>query len=284
MPCIAILGLRGYRAGGPFRERPTSSARPQPDPRPAVAADGGGSKLAPLSLAVPAHVPLVVVREAEAMLRTALTAPLPVPRLGTPAPVAGQPPVILVHGLMGHRGQLVPLGRALLAAGAPEVELVGYPAVRPRFEDVVDRIAAAAEPLARRHGRVDLVGHSLGALAGHAWIKEFGGAPHVGRFVSLGGPHAGTAWHRALPGALGRLFDPQGAWVRRLADGEEPVPTTVIRARFDHQVLPPVRAAIPGAREVVLQGHGHTGLLFASAVHEAVIAALRRGPEGDGPR
>jgi len=124
---------------------------------------------------------------------------------------------------------------------------------------------------------VHLLGHSLGAVAGRAWIKLWGGAPLVRHFVSLGGPHGGTALFRAVRPPLRDVLDPDGAWVARLNDGPEPVPTTVIRASWDQQVLPPRRAAIPGAREIVLQDHGHNSLLWSPEAHREILAALSSG-------
>jgi hypothetical protein len=54
----------------------------------------------------------------------------------------------------------------------------------------------------------------------------------------------------------------------------------VIRARFDHQVVPPVAASIGGTAEVVLDGHGHNALLFAKEAHDAVVAALGGALDG----
>ena len=121
---------------------------------------------------------------------------------------------------------------------------------------------------------VILVGHSLGAVASRAYVRAFGGAPRVRRLISLGGPHAGTAMYRFVPPNLREVLDPHGPWVKRLADGPEPVPTVVIRARYDHQVLPPLRAALPGAQEIVLEGYGHNGLLWAQRAHDALLEAL----------
>lgn len=194
--------------------------------------------------------------------------PLPTP------PDSDRPPVVLVHGYLGHPDMFRPLTRRLYAAGFGRVARVGYPSTRLPLDRIVHHVATVALPLARAHGPIDLVGHSLGAVACRAWLKAFGGAAHVRRFVSLGGPHAGTALYRLAPPLLWDVLDPRGPWVQRLALGEEPVPTTVIRARYDHQVLPPVRASLPGVTEIVLSGHGHNGLLWSSTAHDAVIAAL----------
>jgi hypothetical protein len=52
------------------------------------------------------------------------------------------------------------------------------------------------------------------------------------------------------------------------------VPTTVIRARYDHQVMPPFRAALPEIHEIVLERCGHNGLLWSTSAHRAIIEFL----------
>lgn len=187
--------------------------------------------------------------------------------------------MILVHGYLGHPDMFRPLQRRLYTAGIGRVVRVGYPSTRFTLDQIAHRIEEAVRPIAEAHGRVDLVGHSLGAVACRAWLKVFGGASSVRRFVSLGGPHAGTALYRLAPPTLWDVLDPAGPWVVRLAQGAEPVPTTVIRSRYDHQVLPPVRAALPGVREIVLSGHGHNGLLWSKTAHLAVIEVLTEPDE-----
>ncbi len=243
---------------------------PRPDPTGARPTAHGNPPHAPLRDAA-----LTAVREALVTLRAGLA---PLGRVRPLPPVVARPdgpPVVLVHGYMATPEALRPLARTLLGAGRGPIVRVGYPSLTVRFEELLARIEAAVVPLADTHGPVDLVGHSLGALASRAWIKLRGGAPRVRRFVSLGGPHGGTAWAVAVPSPVREAFDPEGPWIRQLAEGPEPVPTTVVRARFDHQVLPPERAAIPGAHEVIVDAWGHNGLLWSLEAHGAVLAALR---------
>lgn len=215
-----------------------------------------------------------VAREEVGFLARCAVAPIvPWPPLPAPRPVPGRPPVLLVHGYLGHPEMFHPLAAALLTHGAPRVERLSYDSVRLPLEAIVGRIADAARDLGAG-APVDLVGHSLGAVACQAWIKLYGGAPHVRRFVSLGGPHGGTSLYRVVPSPVRAAFDPRGDLVRRLATGDEPVPTTVVRAQYDHQVFPPRRARLAGIEERVIGTHGHNSLLWSEDAHAAVIEAL----------
>jgi pimeloyl-ACP methyl ester carboxylesterase len=174
---------------------------------------------------------------------------------------------------------LRPLARTLLNEGWPVAHRITYPSFRSDLDDIVEALARVVRPLAE-DGPVDCIGHSMGAVAIRAWVKCGDGADYVRHFVSLGGPHAGTSLHRLAPRVLRDVLDPDGPWVERLAEGPEPVPTTVIRSAWDQQVLPPIRASIPGVPEVVLDTHGHNGLLWSTDAHAAVVAALSGQEEG----
>lgn len=235
-------------------------------------------------------LPLLAATELIATLRCAcwplakVLYPIPEPTqvegnpLATTAihPTTSRHSVVLVHGYLGHPDMFRPLRRRLYEAGYRDVTAVRYASTRADLPEIASAIDAVISPIVARSGPVDLVGHSLGAVACRAYIKVFGGAGNVHRFVSLGGPHAGTALYRFTPPQLWAVLDPDGPWVRRLRQGDDPVPTIVIRSRYDHQVLPPIRAALPGAEEIVLTGTGHNGLLWSSEAHREVISALDR--------
>ncbi len=218
-------------------------------------------------------LPRVVITEAIATIRLGLwplgwLRPLPAP------PPEGRP-IVLVHGFLGHHEMWRSMTRRLYEARLGPVFTVGYPSTRFAIDEIARRIHRTVVPLAAGR-RVDVVGHSLGAVATRAWLKRFGGAPLVRRFVALGGPHAGTDFYRLAPPILWPVLDPNGHWPRILAEGPEPVETIVIRSRYDQHVVPPVRAALPGIEEIVLHGAGHNGLLWSREACDSVIEVLRR--------
>lgn len=223
----------------------------------------------------PVHVAGALVREAEATARTALYPFNRYFRLPDPTPAPGRAPVVMIHGLLGHPGMLQPLARYLLDHGWPRVERVGYPSIGLDFQAIVDRLDAVVQRVGEP---VDLVGHSLGATVCRAYLKLHGGQAR--RFVALAPPFGGTSLFRLVPGALREPLHPRGDLVQRLAEGPEPVPTTIVRARYDAQILPAHRSRLvddPEVEEIDLDGIGHNGLLCSRRAHAAVAEALSRG-------
>ncbi len=216
----------------------------------------------------------VSARELTTLLHLGVDLVRPTARSTRAVGEAKLPAVLLVHGFLARAPTMAPLARTLLSAGARDVVLVDYPSTELTLEQIVDVIAAAAEPLVRAHGRIAVVGHSLGAFAVRTWIKRYGGASSVSVFVSLGGPHAGTALWPLLSPSLRAVLRPGSPEILALAATPEPVRTVVLRARYDHQVFPPVRANIGGIEEIVVQGHGHNGLLLSPEVHAATVHAI----------
>ena len=102
--------------------------------------------------------------------------------LTNPSPTLGLPPVLLVHGFMGHGGLLQPMARAVLDAGWPQVVVVQYPSVRWPVERVAAHLEQQADALG---GTVDVVGHSLGgALAQLAACNMPGSVNRIVTFQS----------------------------------------------------------------------------------------------------
>lgn len=218
-------------------------------------------------------LPAAVARELVATVRTGLwplsrLVPLPEAAAGA----APRPPVVLVHGFLANAEMMRPLARRLLEHGWTRVERVAWSSARDDLEAIAARVGEIARAAAA-DGPVDLVGHSLGGVAARLWLKQSDGARYVRRFVSLAAPHGGTSLYRLAPPRLRAALDPRGGSVARLAQGPEPVPTVVIRARWDHQVLPHTRATIPGVPEIVVDA-GHNGVLWSKDAHDAVMAAL----------
>jgi triacylglycerol lipase len=138
-------------------------------------------------------------------------------------------PVLLVHGIWDTGSELAALRR--------EIERRG------RLVEALRRESG--------HGRIDLVGFSMGALVSRTYIQREGGRETVRRFVSISGPHAGTLGAQVLPLEGVRDMRPGSALLRDLASDAEPwgdVEVHVLYTPFDLMILPPRSSELRGAR------------------------------------
>lgn len=200
-------------------------------------------------------------------------------RLRTPARVTG-PPVLCLHGISQTGSNLWGMRRALEACGRPTRALSfgRFPSSRRRLAELIgpelkDLAAGSVD------GTVDVIAHSLGGvvlrvvLADHPEL-----APLIGRVVTLGSPHAGTAGIRGLPRSSS--FQRLGRRSTLLAE----LPTlaelrvTTVAAAPDLVVYPASTCHLPNSNRVDLAGVGHCGLLTRPEAIGAVLSALEAVP------
>jgi pimeloyl-ACP methyl ester carboxylesterase len=214
------------------------------------------------------------------------------PRSSRPGHPGGKP-IILVHGFTQNRMNFVWLARALRRRGLGPFFGFNYQSFNPiersaqelrSFIDQVLEVTGASE--------VDLVCHSLGGLVARTYVDLLGGHSHVRRVVTLGTPHRGLghAGHRL--GASVRDMQPRTGFIARLEEAprRERVRYHSIYSAHDNVVFPSSVSSL-GERgtDVLIQRHGHFGILFseevADHVHLALTAEEPLGAEaaGEGP-
>lgn len=230
-------------------------------------------------------------------------------------PSAAHPrPVVLLHGLGGNGpGNYAYLGPYLAAAGycafsvtygqaSPFIPVGGTVSITrsaPQIKAFVDRVRAVTGA-----AKVDLVGHSEGALQSLYGPKVLGYASAVGRVVALAPPTHGTTFAglvsvgdylglRPLVDVVLATFGCPvcaelivgGSAVTRLTDGpiaQPGVDYTIIATRYDALVTPTSTSFVnePGVHNAYVQDScpldpvGHVGLAFDSGVAHMVTNAL----------
>lgn len=138
-------------------------------------------------------------------------------------------PVLLVHGIGGSADHMAVLAEGLRQRGFDHVRALSFfpNDGHAPIAELAAQVGGAARALSRRYGgeKIDIVGHSMGALASRTFIQRGDGKNIVRRFVSISGPHQGTMLAFALrrvgvrdmrPGSellldLDRDVDPFGA-------------------------------------------------------------------------
>jgi pimeloyl-ACP methyl ester carboxylesterase len=197
-----------------------------------------------------------VRREIEAIAIAALATPLA--RLVCCDTLEASPaeatPVILIHGLLGSRGNFQRLRFALAERGIRRFASFVY---RPRidYQRMAPELAGLAEEVCERTGaaQVDVVGHSLGGLIARYLVDMPEGA-RIRRLVTLGSPY----------------FEPR-------------FPSRELAIFAAHDLLippPPPSGTGQGSRVLVVPDCGHLGLLHCRAVFERVAEYLSASAEG----
>ncbi|GAA1181658.1 hypothetical protein GCM10009654_43540 [Streptomyces hebeiensis] len=213
-------------------------------------------------------------------------APLPPETRRLPAEGRARPPVVLIHGFVDNRSVFVLLRRSLARHGWPYLISLNYSPLTCDIRSAAELLGREIEEICARtgHGRVDVVGHSLGGLIARYYVQRLSGDSRIRTLVTLGTPHEGTA---AFPLANAHPV------VRQMRPGspvieELRLPAPGCRTHFvsfwsDHdQLMAPVETAriahpdLP-ARNVRVSGLGHLAL----PVHPAVATGIRQALEAD---
>ncbi|MCZ2860655.1 esterase/lipase family protein [Blastococcus sp. VKM Ac-2987] len=240
-------------------------------------------------------LPGSVARELGELATTALTAPLACTELGhralrrpltARAPRAGsdapRTPVVLVHGYGGGRAGWLPLERRLAREGFRHVHNYTYDVLTRSVPEIARALAARCAAAAEEAGteRVDVVGHSLGGVVLRCAVARHGLAPRLSTAVTVAAPHRGTRVALLGPGTVAASLRPGSAllaelcrqtwssdlrWVAYYADRDLVVPAGSARLAGD----------VPGARDVLVPGAGHLGVLRAPAFLDSVVGLLR---------
>ena len=185
-------------------------------------------------------------------------------------------PVILVHGLFQNRTCWWWLARALRRRGN---KVLRY-SISPwhNIEAVTEILDQHIDRLRHRYGirQVVLVGHSMGGIIARNYVQLRGGAPKVAAIIQLATPNQGSKLAPFAISPLGVLLVPDSPFLQRLNAAPLPdcCPVTTIFSRRDNMVLPYSGCHLPGARNIELDGLGHTSLLFSPRVLNLVHQLL----------
>ncbi|MGC9456855.1 MAG: alpha/beta fold hydrolase [Halothiobacillaceae bacterium] len=210
-------------------------------------------------------------------------------RQAKPDPGSSRTLVILIHGLWMGRWIMRPLATRLERAGM-QTRLFGYHSVIESSEAIVARLDQLLR--ASDAGTIHLVAHSLGGLLVGAYLQQPAPDPRIGRIVTIGTPHQGSAIARTLgKNRLTRSL--VGANTPLLQEGLphwlQDYPTLSIagtrRLGVDSllRVLPHpddgtvavAETRLPPPAHHATFGANHSGLLFSRAVADCVIDFLQ---------
>ncbi|MBW2524406.1 MAG: alpha/beta fold hydrolase [Deltaproteobacteria bacterium] len=177
----------------------------------------------------------------------------------------GHPPLLLVHGLGGSRGDFLLMAAYLHLHGRRRsfrIQFDGTHGIAERAEALADFVREVLQVTGEPE--VDLVAHSLGGLILRLALCDYGLADCARLVITLGTPYAGTYPARYADTPITRELRPDSPLVRRLS--ETPWPSRVrgvsFWSRSDMLVLPPESAALPGTEAVEVTPFSHYSYLI----------------------
>ena len=188
-------------------------------------------------------------------------------------------PIILLHGFAMNRTNWIFLGRRLARRGLGPLYGTSYFSPQP-VRRSAEQLARFVARVCRKEGceRVDIVAHSLGGVVARYYIERLDGASRIGRLITIGSPHRGTAIARLgalIPSALEtRAGSAFYADLGPLA-AREGIQYTSVWSRADAIIEPPESSSIaPAGQDCVFEDLGHLSLLLSPRVFERVAERL----------
>lgn len=208
-------------------------------------------------------------------------------RTGTPCGNARlDTPVLLVHGFGHNSSAWLMLRRALRRSGFTSIHTMNYNPLRHDVPELAQKLSDRIELIRELTGaaKVHIVGHSLGGVITRWLVQELGGEAVVDTAITLSSPHAGTVAAFAGPGRTARELRPNSWLLRRL--NHDVVPTDVRWVAFygdADALVQPLRsgridAPALNARNVLVPGMGHMGMLLDGSVVDQVVNELMFPP------
>ena len=186
-------------------------------------------------------------------------------------------PIILLHGLFQNRSCLFWLQYRLRAAGYRHIISINTPPWRD-LETLTESLSKKVDELRIKFKveKVILIGHSMGGMIARNYVQNRGGAGYVRCMITLGAPHHGSKLAPFALSPMGKALLPGSAFLQQFNSVAWPQTTQAISiyTRYDNIVLPAESGRMDGARQVELDGMGHTALLFHPRSLQAVIGAL----------
>jgi pimeloyl-ACP methyl ester carboxylesterase len=188
----------------------------------------------------------------------------------------GGPPIVLVHGYAANRACMFALYWRLYRRGLRNIRtlnltpaLASVPELGRSLGEELERISAACG------GRPVIgVGHSMGGIV-LRWCAQNGYDQHLQKIITLGSPHHGSRTAYLALGANARDLEPKSKVMRDLEAGSTDVPLVSLYSILDNVILP-CHSSHFGTRTMAFNDFGHTGILFAKPVSDAVLGEIAR--------
>lgn len=197
--------------------------------------------------------------------------------------VKGKPLIILIHGIFGKSDHFWLMRRRFASRSVPNVLTFEYESVSKSFAENCESLRDFLLRIKAKTGMGEavLIGHSLGGLVAHEYVRQFGESGEVKALVALGAPFRGTRLAVMAMTGKARSLTPSNPIFAEIIFSRLNTRFLSLYSRYDQFIIPYTNSDHPGADEnMEIDYCGHTGFFFNKKVFK-IIAKWIEGHEGD---
>jgi len=190
-------------------------------------------------------------------------------------------PILLVHGYLHNKSAWIYLKTRLEKAGyAPIYTINMFPPYKS-IENFAEQVKEKAKKIEKETGgkNLILIGHSMGGVVSSYYAEYLATKDGVTQVITLGSPLHGTLSAYFGLGTCAKQMRLNSSFVKELAERilkNTKVEYCHIASETDNFMYPKVSPLMGknATKEVMLQGYGHTSLLYSSVVANKIIEWL----------
>jgi triacylglycerol esterase/lipase EstA (alpha/beta hydrolase family) len=177
----------------------------------------------------------------------------------------GFPPVILIHGLGGSRGDLLPMECYLRLYGRKRIyriDLTGHRSIESMSRSLARFLRRVLS--VNNSPQVDIVAYSLGGIVARLALIDTELASNVRTLITMGTPHQGTVPARYMDTSLTRALHPESPTIQKLKQSRWPkgVRGVTFWSKNDLFIQPPDTASVRGVSRIDMSPFTHFSYLI----------------------
>ena len=189
--------------------------------------------------------------------------------------IDGKVPVVIVPGIFSHWGFMKKIADTISLLGHPVyiVPELGY-----NLHDIPHSSELVHDVIVKENLKnVIIVAHSKGGLIGKYTMIHHNKDSKIIGMVSIGTPYSGSAMTKILPIQPVKELHNDSAIIKDLATHVDVNKCIVsICPEFDHYVWAQEGSRLTGAKNIIVQVHGHHKVMYDPVVIEKIVESIEQ--------